>query len=166
MNDTTTINGAAKRPTLLTVICILSFLGGAWGLWEGYKSAFTDAPQRELEKAQAQIQESADQMGADNPMADMLEEAIAMQEKAIEKAKPMGYANLVLSVLSIAGVWLMWNLKKTGFWLYLVASLGGLGVMFWVMGGGGLFANITSIVAVLFTIMFIILYGVNLKHMR
>ena len=166
MNDTTTTTGAATRPTLLTVICILSFLGGIWGLWEGYKGAFTDGPQRELEEAKAKLQESIEQMGADNPMAGMMEEAIDLQEKSMEKAKPMGYSNLAFSLISLAGVWLMWNLKKTGFWLYLLAALGGLGVMFWVMGGGGLLANIASLVAVLITIVFIILYGVNLKHMR
>ena len=44
--------------------------------------------------------------------------------------------------------------------------IGGLAVMFSVLGGGGLFANITSILAVVITAVFIILYGVNLKHMR
>lgn len=164
MNDMTM--DAPKRPTLLTVICILSFLGGAWGLWEGYKSAFTDAPQRDLEEAKVKIQESIDQMGADNPMAGMMDEMMAVAEKSVENAKTTGYSNLVFSLISLAGVWLMWNLKKMGFWLYLIASVGGLAVTFMVLGGGGLFANITSIVAVLITVLFLILYGVNLKHMR
>ncbi|HMZ49689.1 MAG TPA: hypothetical protein PLP28_11980, partial [Flavobacteriales bacterium] len=49
---------APKRPTLLTVLCILSFIGGILGLWDGYKNAFTDAPQKALEEAKAQVQES------------------------------------------------------------------------------------------------------------
>lgn len=157
---------APKRPTLLTVICILSFIGGALGLWEGYKNAFTDAPAKDLEEAKVQIQESLEQLGADNPMAGMMEETLAMAEKSVENAKTLGYSNLAFSLISLVGVWLMWNLKKTGFWLYLLASVGGLVVMFSVLGGGGLFANITSIVAVIITVVFIILYGVNLKHMR
>lgn len=164
MNDMTM--DAPKRPTLLTVICILSFLGGAYGLWEGYKSAFTDAPQRELEEAKVKIQESMDQMGADNPMAGMMDEMMAVAEKSVENAKTLGYSNLAFSLISLAGVWLMWNLKKNGFWLYLIASVGGLVVMFSVLGGGGIFANTSLIVGAVFSILFIILYGVNLKHMR
>ena len=164
MNEMNT--GAAKRPTLLTVLCILSFLGGAWGLWEGYKNAFTDAPLRELEQAKAQLEESMEQLGGDNPMAKMMEDAIALAERSVENAKTLGYSNLAFSLISLLGVWMMWNLKKTGFWLYLLASVGGLVVMFSVLGGGGLFANITSILAVAITAIFVILYGVNLKHMR
>ena len=131
MNDMTM--DAPKRPTLLTVICILSFLGGSYGLWEGYKSAFTDAPQRDLEEAKVKIQESLDQMGADNPMAGMMDEMMEVAEKTVENATTLGYSNIVFSLLSLAGVWLMWNLKKTGFWLYLVASVGSLAVMFSVL---------------------------------
>jgi len=152
---------APKRPTLLTVLCILSFR-----LWDGYKNAFTDAPQKALEEAKAQVQESMDQLGSDNPMAGMMNDMIATAEKGVENAKTLGYSNLAFSLISLAGVWMMWNLKKTGFWLYLLASIGGLAVMFSVLGGGGLFANITSILAVVITAVFIILYGVNLKHMR
>ncbi|HMU15766.1 MAG TPA: hypothetical protein PKE53_17390 [Flavobacteriales bacterium] len=157
---------APKRPTLLTVLCILSFIGGILGLWDGYKNAFTDAPQKALEEAKAQVQESMDQLGSDNPMAGMMNDMIATAEKGVENAKTLGYSNLAFSLISLAGVWMMWNLKKTGFWLYLLASIGGLAVMFSVLGGGGLFANITSILAVVITAVFIILYGVNLKHMR
>jgi hypothetical protein len=46
--DTTT---PGTRPTFLTVLCILSFLMGAWGLWNGIEGAFTDQPQRDLEEA-------------------------------------------------------------------------------------------------------------------
>ena len=95
-----------------------------------------------------------------------MNDMIATAEKGDENAKTLGYSNLAFSLISLAGVWMMWNLKKTGFWLYLLASIGGLAVMFSVLGGGGLFANITSILAVVITAVFIILYGVNLKHMR
>jgi len=162
--DTTT----GQRPTLLTVICILSFIAGAFGLWSGFQNAFTDAPQRELEEAKAQIQESMDQMGdaaASNPMVSrMMEDGLAMAKTAAEKAKPIGYTNLALTLLGLLGVWQMWNLKKNGFWLYLIASIGGLIAPLVFLG--------TSMVAImsvgligLISIVFIILYAVNLKHM-
>ena len=163
MNDTTT--GASKRPTLLTVICILSFIGGAIGLWGGYAGAFTDFPQKQVEDSKTQLQEMVDQVGTDHPMVDLLEQGVAMNEKTLEHAKPIGYSNLIVSLIGIAGVWMMWNLKKTGFWLYLLASIGGLASGFYFLGTDSLFANITTIGSTIITVVFIILFGVNLKHM-
>ena len=157
---------APKRPTMLTVICILSFIGGAIGLWGGYANAFTDFPQERVEESKVQLQEMIDQLGSDHPMIGMLEQGIAMNEKNLEHAKPIGYSNLVLSIISIAGVWLMWKLKKSGFWLYLVASIGGLISTFYFLGGDGLFANLTTIFTTVITVLFIILFAVNLKHMH
>ena len=166
MNDTTTINGAAKRPTLLTVICILSFIMGAIGLWSSYMTAFTDKPQRDLEKLHVQNQEMIDQMGDASPMiTQTMESGIAMQENVVAHAKPMGYGGLVISLVSVVGVWLMWNLKKNGFWLYLLSAIGGLVIDFMYMTGG-LMANIGIGFGILITAVFVILYGVNLKHMR
>ena len=164
MNDMTM--DAPKRPTLLTVICILSFIMGAIGLWSGYMTAFTDKPQRDLEKMHVQNQEMIDQMGDANPMlTQTMESGIAMQENVVAHAKPMGYGGLVFSVISVIGVWLMWNLKKNGFWLYLLAAIGGLVIDFMYMTGG-LMANIGIGGGILITAVFVILYGVNLKHMR
>lgn len=164
MNDMTM--DAPKRPTLLTVICILSFIGGAIGLWGGYAGAFTDFPQKRVEDSKTQLQEMIDQGGTDNPMIGLLEQGVAMNEKILEHAKPIGYSNLIVSLISLAGVWMMWNLKKTGFWLYLVAAIGGLASGFYFLGSDGLFANITTIGSTVVTVVFIILFGVNLKHMK
>ena len=164
MNDTTT--GASKRPTLLTVICIISFIFGAIGVWSGYRSAFTDAPQRDLEKLHTQQQELVDQMGGAGPMlTELMEGNITMQENVVAHAKPIGYSNLAVTVIPLIGVWLMWNLKKNGFWLYLIATVGGLVTTFMYMTGG-LAANIGAGLVLLISIVFVILYGVNLKHMR
>jgi hypothetical protein len=141
MNEMNT--GASQRPTLLTVICILSFIAGVWGLWGGIQSAFTDAPQREFEE----------------------DSAMVMAEKSVEKAVPMGYTNIALSLLSLVGVWLMWNLKKNGFWIYVVAAVGGLVVPMVFLGGGLLTALGVGFMG-LISVVFIILYAVNLKHMH
>lgn len=164
MNDPNT--GAAKRPTLLTVICILSFIMGAIGLWTGYRSAFTDGPQKDLDKARAQSQEMLDQLGDSNPMmTEMMENSIRMQENMLEHAKPIGYSGLVMNLIGLVGIWLMWKLKKNGFWLYLLSTIGGTATGFMFMEGG-FFANLVIGFAVLISIIFVILYAVNLKHMR
>lgn len=157
----------AQRPTLLTVICILSFIAGAFSLWNGYRSAFTDAPQQAVEEARVKMEEAQAQLGDANMplMQEMLDSAITLAEKAAENAKQMGYGEIALALLSLFGVWNMWNLKKMGFWIYLVATVSGL-VMPMMFLGGGLMTIIGLGFSGLISVVFIILYAVNLKHMH
>jgi hypothetical protein len=59
----------------------------------------------------------------------------------------------------------MWNLKKNGFWIYVVAAVGGLVVPMVFLGGGLLTALGVGFMG-LISVVFIILYAVNLKHMH
>lgn len=160
--------GAKQRPTLLTVICILSFIAGAWGIISGAMNLMAGSGSDEMAKLRAQMEESQAQMGelgeGGDAMNGMMDGMMEAAEKTAASAKPMGIASIVLSLLSLFGVWKMWNLQKQGFYIYLLAALAGLIVPFVFMG-----FNIISIAAVglggLFTILFIILYAVNLKHM-
>ena len=167
MNDMNPAAAAPQRPTLLTVICILSFIMGLFSLWSGYRNAFTDAPQEALLEAKAQMEESMAQLGDQGtPMVqEMLESAITLAEKSVEKAKPMGYAEIVVALLSLFGVWSMWNLRKMGFWVYLLASIAGLAMPV-VFLGGGLMTMLSVGIGGFISIVFIILYAVNLKHMH
>jgi hypothetical protein len=159
----------ATRPTLLTIICILSFLFGIWGLYGGVQSAFTDKPQRDLETTKAELEKtlaSPDVQGSGAEMvAKMGEQAIAMGEKSVENAKPIGYSSIVLSIVSLLGVWWMWNLQKKGFWLHTLATVVGLITPFIFLGGGMMTLLGVGFLAVI-SIIFVILYAVNLKHMR
>ncbi len=166
MNEATT-TGAPKRPTFLTVLCILSFIGGAWGviggiinMAAGNDSAAVAEMSAEMDQAQAELGDDA----ASQIAGDMMNAAGDFAVKAAENAKSIGIANIVLSLLSLAGVWMMWNLKKTGFYVYTVATICGLAVPLIFLG-----VNLMSMLSVgiggLFGVLFIILYGVNLKHM-
>ncbi len=63
--------------------------------------------------------------------------------------------SLILAVISLMGVMKMAKLKKSGFWMYAIVNglLALLGLF-----GGGLFGAIVGIG-------FIVMYGLNLKHM-
>lgn len=154
------------RPTFLTVLCILSFIGGLWGAVEGFRNAFTDKAQSDLEEARTKMEELSGMMQDDAGFAQrMMEEAIVMAEQAAEHARTLGLAALVFSVLGLLGVWRMWNLRRDGFWIYTFAALAGLAVPLVVLGG-----NMTAMLGMGFgafiTLLFIVLYGLNLKHMR
>ena len=153
------------RPTLLTVLCVLSFIGGGWAIISGIMTVLN--PMGDVEKVQAQFEqamEGMDELGSDNPMAGLMEGAMEAALKAAENAVPMSIANMVLAAIGLLGVWMMWNLRKTGFYLYTLASILALGVPFYFLGGG-LLAMMSVGVGGFISLVFIILYGINLKHM-
>lgn len=107
-----------------------------------------------------------EQMGDGGGMAaEMMDSAMQLAERTAEKAKPLGYIGLAASVLSLLGVWQMWNLRRKGFWMYVVASIAGLMAPVLVLGGG-LMTVLSLGVGGFFTVLFIVLYAVNLKHMH
>lgn len=156
-----------ERPTLLTILCILSFLFGAYGLYSGFSTAFTDQPKKDLEESRIELEKQmADVQGPGAEMAQkMMDQALAMAEKQVENATPIGISGLLLSVISLLGVWMMWNLKKTGFWLYVLASVASLIVPIVFLGGGLMTFLGVGFMGVI-ALIFIILYAVNLKHME
>lgn len=70
-------------------------------------------------------------------------------------------ANLVLGFY---GVFLMFNLKKRGYYFYLAYSIVPLIISFGFFGGGFIIAFGATLAAV-FSLLFCILYGVQLKRM-
>lgn len=168
-NNNTTMENTytGQRPTFLTVLCVISFLWGAYGVYQSAKSAFTDAPARELEKAQVEAEaEMAKLDGAALEMAGpIMESTMDMMQKSVDNAVPIGYTGLLQGVLTLLGVWMMWGLKKLGFWLYTGAGIIGLISMVLFLGTGS-----AAMVALAFmgflTILFIVLYALNLKYMN
>lgn len=155
-----------ERPTLLTILCILSFIFGAFGLYSGISTAFTDQPKQDLEEAKVEMEKQmAEVQGPGAEMAQkMMDQALAMAEKQVENATPLGISGLLLSAISLLGVWMMWNLRKMGFWLYVLASVASL-IMPIVFLGGGLMTFLSVGFMGVIAIIFIVLYAVNLKHM-
>ncbi|MBK6891700.1 MAG: hypothetical protein IPH00_00810 [Flavobacteriales bacterium] len=167
MNDTntSTMGAAPARPTLLTVICIISFIMGAWGVINGIQTVTTDQTAA-IEEGRAKMEEAKAQLGSGGRDGyRMMDSAMEMTERAAENAKPMGIAGVVLALISLVGVWQMWNLKKSGFWLYVLAAIGGLAVPIVYLGGSMMALASVGFVG-FFSLVFIILYAVNLKHMH
>jgi hypothetical protein len=167
MSDMNTSTGAPKRPTFLTVLCILSFIGGAWGIIGGIMSMTASAGTEALSQMANDMDAAKAGLGDDAASGiagDMMDATAQFAIKAASAAKSMGIANIVLCIVSLLGVWMMWNLKKNGFYLYTLATIGGLAVPLIFLG-----VNLLSILSVglggLVGVVFIILYGLNLKHM-
>lgn len=158
-----------KRPQLLTVICILSFIMCGIGLLGGIWNIIQNTPEN--------MAEGIEKMRTFSPeMADKMEEnMIAMQDSTYIQISP--YLNLVYALLSFVGVLIMWKLQKKGFYIYLagellpylgfiVAGKESMAAMNMAGGPGGQsMGGIILGVMLLFDAAFIIMYAVNLKRM-
>ncbi len=121
---------ANQRPTFLTVLCILTFIGSGLGVLGSLLLVLG--------------------MGA-----------LLGSFGGVMAGAGTAYAiiGLILSVASLFGAIQMWKLKKTGFYIYTAANV--VGIVLPVFFGLG-FSAIGAIIPVLF----IVLYGLNLKHMQ
>ncbi|GAB5418817.1 MAG: hypothetical protein Crog4KO_02030 [Crocinitomicaceae bacterium] len=130
---------AGKRPVFLTVVCILSFVGIGLAII-GYAGAFAL-----LGAAESGLSAAAD-AGA-----------------TVTASTGMIWAYIIVGFLStiiaLVGVIQMWKLKKSGFMLYTAAQVIGIILTVMVYGFGG------AAMGIVFAAAFIIMYGVNLKHM-
>lgn len=159
-----------KRPQLLTVICILSFIMCGLGLLGGIWNIVQNTPENMAEGIEKMRQYSPE-------MADKMEEnMIAMQDSTYIQISP--YLNLVYVLVSFLGVLMMWKLQKKGFYLYLVGELlpyigfivagkESMAAMDMAGGGAGKVAGIVMVgLMLIFDAAFIIMYAVNLKKMN
>jgi hypothetical protein len=95
-------------------------------------------------------------------------ESMDAVNKSLQYASMIGWINLACVLACAFGAFMMWKLKKTGFYIYtagelipVVASIALLGSM----PGGGLFAGLGMIAAII-PVAFVVMYGLNLKHMK
>ena len=135
-------NGRKKRPGFLSVLCILTFAGSGLGMLGGLFTLIAAS------------------------MADFLS-TVPGFGNAIEAAAIAGTTYSVISVLlsfvSLLGAIFIWNLKKTGFWMYTVAQVAMLILPFLFLPS--ILAMVGFILSVVFTAVFIILNAVNYKHL-
>lgn len=115
-----------QRPTFLTVLCILTFIGSGLGLLFGLIGLFA---------------------------AGALESLTQYLPVGVDSGLLKSIILLVLMAASLYGAIQMWNLKKLGFYIYAGAN-----VVLLVLG--------FSIWSLIFTTLFIVLYGLNLKHLE
>jgi hypothetical protein len=117
-----------QRPTFLTVLCILTFIGSGLGVLFSLFGIFG--------------------IGASNSLISNYGGVAATESGML---KPV--LILVFSAVSLYGAIMMWGLKKLGFYLYVAAQI--LIVAFGF-----------SWIALFFAALFIVLYGLNLKHLQ
>lgn len=145
--------GASARPTFLTVLCILSFIGLGLAIIFGL-IGYAGAKVVTSGAAQELVQESGDAAAMEQ-----MEQATAMLDELQVNPNSI-LLGVACSVLALVGVVMMWMLKKTGFYLYTLAVVAGFAIPYFMNG------KFDFGFSAIFSIVFIVLYAMNLKAMR
>jgi len=161
------MEGKSKRPKFLNVLCILSFVCVGVMIISTLYQTLTNTPEK-----QAQTVEQVRKFSPSQAQA--LEEMFEEQNNST-MAKVQPYINILLQVISLLGVLQMFNFKRLGYYIYLAGELIPY-VFFATMSkkafvavggpGGKTGAIVTIIIMVVFDAAFIIMYGMNLKHLK
>ena len=118
-----------KRPTFLTVLCILTFVGSGLGLLYGLLAIV-----------------------AAGAIKGLLESIPGMSQMNGE-GMMLIVISAALSAASLFGAIMMWKMKKLGFYIYVAAQIAAVAISFTVMG-------------LIFSLLFLVLYFLNFKHME
>ena len=150
---------AAKMPTFLKVLCILSFVGIGLSLIGGIMNYFTYSA---LASGGGMLG-SAMAGEAGEHMNDAMNAMGGMLGLDFGKMATCALIQSVLNIPILIGVIMMWKRKKTGYYVYAVFELVQPAMPLFM--GLGLAGGIMATLGLIFGILFVILYGVNLKHM-
>lgn len=162
-----------KRPSFLTWLCILTFIGSGWALiscvWTYTMAGKTNIVFKErvqVKKDSALLHDTARIRRREK--ASPLEGKIKASLSKIVNAENMRKAAIggfIASLLTLAGAILMWNLRRQGFYIYIIGVIVGILVPFYLYGNDLIAVGATSF-ANFFGLVFIALYALNLKSMR
>ena len=154
---------APKRPTFLTVICILTFIGSGLGTLNniyGYLTPEKSVQAMEILKTRMPANSSTDR---GNRFAEQM--AKGPNVFTVENFKIVALGGIIAGILCLIGAIMMWNLKKPGFYAYVLGTVVGVAVALYAFGSN-IFAVLGAAIGGFVGIAFCIMYAVNLKHMK
>ncbi len=158
------------RPTFLTVLCILTFIGSGWtvisntiGFATGsvYVQADTDLLQETRDQMEDDLEDEMEEEEAEKTLG--LMDSIFGQVESIAKYKvELSINSLILGLVCLVGAVLMFRMQAKGYYLYAFGCALQVIVPILVAGFVPLLFYPTAIINGIF----LVLYGTQLKHLR
>lgn len=166
--DNGEIDVREKRPTLLTVLCILSFVSMSYSvLTNGLGLAAGPSSAEEMQYAKVEMASSIHDLkaqGMDN-LVPVIEKVARMGEQLNDNHYPISIMSLLVTLFGAYGVYLMFRGAKLGFHIYIMHCLLSVITIY-------LFVSVANIPMFFPLIgfglsgLFIFLYSRNLKWLR
>ena len=157
-----------QRPTFLMVLCILTFIGSGWGvlsnLYSVFTSGFMDNATLHMEQYSNMVNELEDQSSA-SFMSGFLNSSMEVLRATAEHAREIAILSLVLNLVSLLGCILMFQLRRSGFYIYTAAQV----LMLFILP---YFAGFSTLVimgmlwSAFIAAIFVVMYALNLKYMH
>lgn len=157
-----------KRPTFLTVLCILTFITTGFGLLSGIAGVFGGAPSEEDKiNSSIQMNQSIEQLQKAklDGLVHFMKQLQAMTESVYANFFAYNLVNVLILAIGLASALFMFNGKRNGFYGYLGYSLLGVILPYFFISA----ANIPAILPIFQTIIsliFIFMYSRNLHWMK
>jgi len=169
LEDNTFIGGNKKKPTLLIVLVVLSFIYLAYYLFDVIRALLVGPiSEEQMEMQRAAFYESMSQMqsqGMDG-FIEFFEKLLRFIEFANSEAfYLLNITSLVSVLLGLTAVILMLKLKKIGFHLYVAYSLLPI-IIIYLTFPIEIISTFIVVYHIVISAIFCVLYGLNLKHME
>jgi hypothetical protein len=164
------------KPTLLKVLCILTFIGSSWlilyQIWS-YSNASVTAQMFSTvknvgQKDSVNQDSSVQQQRARHKGGFFLGKKMMISVSkmmTVENIRKTAIGTIMSAILTLIGAILMWWLKRSGFYLYITGTIIGLSVPFYLYGANTMSVGI-SFFSGFFGLIFIALYALNIKSLR
>ena len=158
-----------QRPTFLRVLCILTFIGSSYAIISGTITYFNaNEIANQVVKAKSEINQDAQNKtknnGENNAFASKMAKNMSEMTNP-DNLRKSSLGSIISAVFCLVGAFLMWRLNRKGFYSYVLGTIIGIAVPFYVFGNNFLTALSVGITA-LIGILFVIFYAMNLKSMR
>jgi hypothetical protein len=156
------------RTDFLTILCVLSLIGSTLLVVTGinqYREAdLTSALIRQqMDKGNVRVTVKGEDAENTERARQVMKEASNMVSP--EKIKEYALGIVITNILTLFGAFMMFRLKKIGFWIYVVGTLAFAAVPFWVYGLSNPLAYGMVMFFALIGVVFVLLYARNLKYM-
>ena len=153
------------RPTLLTVIGILSFIGLGYRILTGLINAALGSATSSIAPFLNDVFENeVDLSDVPESMQGFIANIFDAVTKLLTNVTGIYLTVVLLSVIALLGVIMMWQLRRSGFYMY-AASRSLIAFVPFIFIGYNLVSLLWLISSIIFGILFIVLYSLNLKEM-
>jgi hypothetical protein len=159
-------NSKHKRPLLITFLGIIGFIEVALSMELGLFRIFTGIsliPANDIKNLSG-IEKVKDLKVFTNDLFTGIDTQLVYTNKVIDNSIFLGVISFLASVFCFIGIVWMWKLKKKGYYVYIVGEM--LPIIATIALVGLSFTGTMAIISVLLPLVFIILWGINLKHMN
>lgn len=163
------------RPTLLTVLCILTFIGSGWAIvssaWSysmASKSAQMISSANMAKRNDSTFRRDSVMEGSVHKKRSLFGEKMMLSVSKMmtaENIRKSAIGTIISALFTLFGAILMWWLRRNGFYIYIVGILIGIAVPFYLYRNNLMAVGISSFSS-FFGLVFIALYALNIKSLR